>query len=213
VTTLYQVLIAAVAYGAAGYLVNRVRAVRGKGGSGGTRYFSNYGQIMVYKAEMAQQYINRQILKMGWVWLAICGPALAYDFGIAGGYDVKAHVLAVLACLPLGIIVAAVGHRRIADAPRVDEKTREDIMAVMSGLPAEEQLGFLRQFMPDMEKYARKSNVRILLAAAITTLVLIGLGYLVLWVSGFDQGWFIGSLIAWVIIDLIVYSVAPYASS
>ena len=111
-----QLTLAILAFGVPAFFVTRLRL--GLGDKGGTRYASSYGEISAWKSQAARGYVNRLLLKMGWAWVLICAPLLAYQ--AESGLDLKIYGGVLAGCLFLGIILSAVTYNQVESFSSVD---------------------------------------------------------------------------------------------
>jgi hypothetical protein len=220
-----QLTLAILAFGVPAFFVTRLRL--GLGEKGGTRYASSYAEIAELKSQAARGYVNRLLLKMGWAWVLICAPLLAYQ--AEGGLDLKIYGGIVAGCLFLGIILSAVTYNQIETFSSVDVEEEEldlppagELVKMMrdAGVSAKEMEdlidGARRVSRVNAQKAAlekaqeplRRSN-RLTFGLVFAAAALIPLVYLLAsWGSGLATVWYVVLVVASLFGILITYVIA-----
>jgi hypothetical protein len=213
--------LALLAFGVSAFLATRLRL--GVGEKGGTRYASDWFQLSQMKTEAARGYINRLLRRMGWVWVLICAPLLAYR--PEGGLDLKVYGGILAGCLMLGIILSAVTYSQVENFESVDvdgDVDQETARLLLSRLEAggnspQEVEQAYTQIRDSLRANAQKAAVekargplrrsnRITLALVVAATALIPVvNRLAAWGSGLGTTGYVVLVVASVFVLLIVY--------
>lgn len=221
---LTQIIIAAVAFGLAAFFATRLRL--GFSAKGEARHVSEREYYRM-KTEAGSKLLNRQLGRMGIVWLLVCAPVLAYQPG--GGFDFKIFGVALLGCLLLGIILSIVAHTQMdafkpidIDLEWIDRRAGDHLLFLVNlgrYTPQEieeEYLKYKQTAIEEAQNEARRKaqeplsrgNYVIAVFVIVAVLLVPLLLPLGIWASALTLVWFLVFVIAIALLDIFLYAMA-----
>jgi hypothetical protein len=224
-TPLTQILIATLAFGLSATLATRLGLGFGKQGT--PQQVSSWFEKMQLETRAARGYINRLLLRMGWAWVLLCAPLLAYERD--AGLVFKRYAVALLGCLLLGSILSAMTYNQVKnfksiriDNEEVQRRAADSLMDKIreGGYEAEElERAYLEEkqdaYVKAQEAALAKarspllrSNDKIFMFVFSATLLIPLLYVLAVLASGFSLAGYIALIAVLAVLILFVYAIS-----
>jgi hypothetical protein len=220
-----SLLILGVMFVIAAFLTNRVLVPRGKKDTYIPEYKIGFQRSVFTWTSLAplrMDYVNKQLWRMVWptFWLLmlfsvaqqngyLLFPGLADEARVVAAEQAPMawHALVVwlLAWIFGSIIVAGSSYRAVEEGPGGDPEVLAALRSRIGRLSPEEQRRVAGAYLPDVRGFARRANRAILPATVLTSIGVMGLIALGIWVSRLAALWATVAVVGVFLLDLLLY--------